>query len=198
MGSRLRYGLTSAFLAAVFSCQTWSQVIDYELPESFELLAGQLAVAFGDSVRLDDAIGLVEKLPADSFRVEFFPVLLAARWAAAPQLNFVDSLRAHPNVRAVLTGGGFLGRSPDQAYVRERAPDVVRNPLTGLAVLFEPHTSADEVRRLASLFPAFQVERIDKRPNEILLFFDPSAEEAVLDLLEDSPLVEYLSYIAGS
>ncbi len=196
MGILVRYRFTHLLLIAVLSCPAWAQELEFELPDTFELLPGQLVATFGDTVQVDHAMRVSEGLPLDSFHVEFFPVLLAARWVTLPQAGMRDSLLAHPNARSVLTGGDFMGRSPEQAYVLQRAPDLVPNLLTGLAVLFEPHTSVDEVLRFASLHPSIRPDRVDKRPNEILLYFDPSIEEAILGRLEDSPLVEYISYVA--
>ena len=185
------------FLLAGISPGSRAQVVEYEMPEEFELLPGVLAVTFLDTAPVDSAMSALASLPARITAMDFHPVLIAGRTLWPLRAGLLDSLRSTALVSDVLQGRDLLDMGTTGSYIRERVPEAAEDLLRGLVVVMDTHTSEEAARTLAGSLQDFELLRIDRRPNEATISFEEEDEQAILDALETSPIVEYVSYVAA-
>ena len=209
--------LTRAALCSLtlfsLSANSFAQTVDFNPPTEIEIVQGKLAITFTEAASEDEAQALLNGLGLEASEIAFAPAYL---WAASDDSLTADEMAALEADSSVFSVAQ-QSREAERQRHRERLDGVTSEDVAteGLSVddpnftalSIPKHRISLEVDRTLSEERAEQIlaqvdglviQRIEKRPSELVIDVPEDEDEAIVAALEASPIVEYVAYLAAN
>ena len=209
--------LTRAALCSLallsLSAASLAQTVDFNPPTEIEIVQGKLAITFTEATSEAEARALLDGLGLEAPEIAFAPAYL---WAASDDsltAGEIATLEADSSVFSVAQ----QSREAELQRHRERLDGVTGEDVAteGLSVddpnftasSIPKHRISLEVDRTLSEERAEQIlaeidglalQRLEKRPSELVIDVPEDEDEAIVAALEASPIVEYVAYLAAN
>jgi hypothetical protein len=194
MRRRLSLLLLLPMIAAIPAPRAEAQVIEFEAPAQIVVDESRLIVTFADTVDVRQAHAIVESAGGSVADTLFRPVLVWALFEAPPEVDPLLALRADERVHSV----SVLPPSAS-TNVWVTTPEGIR--LLGdfsthaLRVELPPETDASDATTIVHAYFPEQVVRVERYANELVVHL-PSEGESIVDAIEATPGVRYVTYFS--
>lgn len=174
-------------LGALFAPPVHAQTVEFTLPEAIDVVPGKLSVTFADSVDEDAAVAFVKERGFSVEAVNFYAVRLRAASDSALSEAQIAAWEADPRVLSVRV------QPEDADALAERLGQTP--PANAFTLVLDPALSRAEAHAVASVVPGVRILDVEKLPNDLVVGVGED-DEGALEVLEASPLVAYVTYLA--
>ena len=167
-----------------------SQSAEMILPDEITVQPGKLVITFNDGVTEAFARDWVAEAAYPIERVQFEDVLVTLSFAEPVSMNELDAIRASSGVLSVETLDlPDTFESTQQGGIQSRQQ---------VAVLLQPHIAngAAMLHVRQFLQTPLSASTVKKIPNDIEIRVPEGEEESVIERLEKSEWVKYVSYLS--
>jgi hypothetical protein len=191
--------LLAGALFGLSSGRATAQTVEYEIPETYDLVEGRLAVTFGPAVSEAEARALVTAHGFEVVESFYNPVRV---WAATDRPLTPEErarLEAAPLVEAVevadMEAGLREAAREDSTVSAQRLLRTEGFDRYQVTLTFSETATRAQARMTVERVPHLWIHMVSKTPNELVIAVKPGAEEAAVETLEADPLVRYVSYL---
>ena len=192
---------------------SFAQTVEFNPPTEIEIVQGKLAVTFADATSEGEAEALLAQLGLEAAEVTFAPAYI---WAASDDSltsEEIATLEADSSVIAVAQQSteanrrrlresleGVSGEDVATAGLSIHDPNFTSSsiPRHLISLTVDRALSEQDAEKVLAQIDGLVVQRMERRPSEVVIDVPEDEDEAIVAALEASPLVDYVAYLAAN
>lgn len=172
------------------SLRVQAQEVVFEIPTTYNLVEGKLAVTFVGAVTEAQARALMDVHGYAVAEGSFEALVVRAETPSPLSEAQLAALRTRPGLLSVEQAPVNDVRTLSNGVVEAGGKAIHK-----VMFSFAGEMQEADARAVAATVPGLQVKQVTAPPKELVIEVTPGEEEVAIEVLEKSPLVRYVSYI---